>query len=231
MSLITRIPCFADILVMLRTSALGTLMHGLTVLLPCVLPAPLRYVAPLVDLVRHKPLRAVAVSVPNWKPICVTGADIQMLTWLGPLMSPSLCPGRFNDPEAGPFKGLDRPMISPDVQTNIDVTRTQSLGYRRMLHSLVLSLLSSKDSKERVLLWIEAAIRLNTDRVKMHVGSRCPFEHTGHAQNTTTWSDIFRRVLYSRTLWLTWVCGDRIKCKRTWMIRQQTTDSCSTFAR
>jgi hypothetical protein len=133
----------------------------------------MRYIVAIGELVRHKPLRLVAVSLPNWKPMCTSGADVQMLTWLGPLMSASVCPGRVSDPETGPFKDVEKPQVTPDIQSTFNQIRGQTEAHNRTMHSIVLTLLSSKESKPRVLMWIEAAIRLNGDRQKMQVRRLC----------------------------------------------------------
>jgi hypothetical protein len=71
------------------------------------------------------------------------------------------------DPDLGPFKGVLVPQITPEMDGTINLTRTQSRAYQSTLHSIVLALLSSRDCKPRVLLWIESAIRLNSERAKL----------------------------------------------------------------
>eukprot|EP00038_Savillea_parva_P000952 m.100223 g.100223 ORF g.100223 m.100223 type:complete len:1025 (+) comp10337_c0_seq3:236-3310(+) len=129
--------------------------------------APMRYLTPLAELVWLKPLRATVVELPTWKPPCYNGANVQMLTWLGPLLSASECPGRFANPETGPFKDTEKPYMTPEIQTSFDLLRKQSASYRQTVHAIVYRLLSSKDSKTRVLEWIASAIELNGDRTKI----------------------------------------------------------------
>ena len=107
----------------------------------------------------------VVVSLPEWKPVAVTkGAGLQTYTWLGALMSISAMHGRMCNPDDGPFKGVEVPRVTPELDSTIKLLRTQSKSYQSTLHSIVLALLSSRDCKPHVLAWIEDVIKLNTER-------------------------------------------------------------------